>query len=95
MCLDGCGIQINNLLGEEDINPKGFHQAEAGTSMQTMMAPTIVIRAIVELLWAAAVEPTPQRDSHNIAHVIEYEMPLYEAVHQPRLHVDRSEQGVA
>ena len=52
---DGCGIQINNLLGEEDINPKGFHQAEAGTSMQTMIRRRrLVIRAIVELLWAAA-----------------------------------------
>lgn len=42
--IDGLGIHMNNFLGEEDINPHGFHALAAGTRMTTMMAPTVVLR---------------------------------------------------
>ena len=42
--LSGTGIQVNNLLGEADINPRGFHQDPAGIAMSTMMAPTLAHR---------------------------------------------------
>lgn len=38
----GTGIFMNNFLGEEDINPNGFHQQAPGEAMLTMMCPTIV-----------------------------------------------------
>ena len=38
------GVHANNFLGEEDINPLGFHVAPAGSPMTTMMCPTIVLR---------------------------------------------------
>ena len=38
------GIHINNFLGEEDINPGGFHRWPAGQRMTTMMAPSLVTR---------------------------------------------------
>jgi gamma-glutamyltranspeptidase/glutathione hydrolase len=37
------GIHVNNFLGEEDINPGGFHRRPAGSLMTTMMTPTIVL----------------------------------------------------
>ncbi|TXI77223.1 MAG: gamma-glutamyltransferase, partial [Dokdonella sp.] len=43
--LPGFGIHVNNFLGEDDINPAGFHQAAPGTWMSTMMSPTLLIRA--------------------------------------------------
>jgi gamma-glutamyltranspeptidase/glutathione hydrolase len=42
--LPGFGIHMNNFLGEEDINPAGFHTLAPGALMTTMMAPTIVAR---------------------------------------------------
>jgi gamma-glutamyltranspeptidase/glutathione hydrolase len=41
--LPAWGIHVNNFLGEDDINPHGFHVDPAGTEMITMMAPTIVL----------------------------------------------------
>lgn len=38
------GIQANNFLGEEDLNPHGFHQHAPGTVLPTMLAPTILTR---------------------------------------------------
>lgn len=39
----GTGIHLNNMLGEEDINPLGFHQLKAGETLSSMMAPSILL----------------------------------------------------
>jgi len=41
--IPGTGIMMNNMLGEDDINPDGFHNWETTKRMSTMMSPTIVI----------------------------------------------------
>ena len=41
--LPAWGIHVNNFLGEEDINPGGFHAGAPGSRMLTMMAPTVVL----------------------------------------------------
>ncbi len=38
------GIQVNNMLGEADLNPFGFHATGPGRRMPSMMSPTIVLR---------------------------------------------------
>lgn len=40
----GTGIHLNNMLGEEDINPLGFHSLAAGETLSSMMAPSIFVR---------------------------------------------------
>lgn len=42
--LSGTGMIANNLLGEEDIHPNGFHLDPPGAPLTTMMAPTILRR---------------------------------------------------
>jgi gamma-glutamyltranspeptidase / glutathione hydrolase len=37
----GTGVHVNNFLGEEDLNPAGFHRHAAGAALPTMIAPTI------------------------------------------------------
>ena len=41
--VDAYGVHVNNFLGEEDINPGGFHKQPAGARMTTMMTPTVVV----------------------------------------------------
>jgi gamma-glutamyltranspeptidase / glutathione hydrolase len=41
----GTGIHLNNVMGEEDLSPLGFHSHPAGRRMPSMMAPTIVMLA--------------------------------------------------
>jgi len=41
----GTGIHLNNMLGEEDINPMGFHRLAGGETLSSMMAPSILVRA--------------------------------------------------
>lgn len=39
----GTGIHVNNVMGEEDLNPHGFHRHPPGRRMPSMMAPSIVL----------------------------------------------------
>ena len=40
----GTGVHLNNMLGEEDLNPLGFHRHLAGRRLPSMMSPTVVLR---------------------------------------------------
>jgi gamma-glutamyltranspeptidase/glutathione hydrolase len=39
----GTGIVPNNMLGEEDLHPQGFHKLEPGRRIPSMMSPTVVL----------------------------------------------------
>jgi gamma-glutamyltranspeptidase/glutathione hydrolase len=36
------GVALNNMLGEADLHPGGFHALPAGARLSSMMAPTLV-----------------------------------------------------
>ncbi|MGH2916652.1 MAG: gamma-glutamyltransferase, partial [Solirubrobacteraceae bacterium] len=40
----GTGVHLNNMLGEQDLNPTGWHRHPPGRRMPSMMAPAIVRR---------------------------------------------------
>ncbi len=41
--IPGTGILTNNVLGEDDLHPDGFHAAPPGLRVASMMAPTVVV----------------------------------------------------
>lgn len=40
----GTGVHLNNMLGESDLNPEGFHRHPPGRRMPSMMSPTVLMR---------------------------------------------------
>jgi len=40
----GTGMHLNNMLGEEDINPLGLHALAGGKTLSSMMAPSIFLK---------------------------------------------------
>jgi gamma-glutamyltranspeptidase/glutathione hydrolase len=44
LVVPGTGVHLNNMLGEEDLNPLGFHRQPPGRRMPSMMSPTVVLR---------------------------------------------------
>jgi gamma-glutamyltranspeptidase / glutathione hydrolase len=44
LVVPGTGVHVNNMLGEEDLNPLGFHGHPAGRRLPSMMSPTVVLR---------------------------------------------------
>ena len=43
LVVPGTGVHVNNMLGEEDLNPLGFHRHEVGRRLPSMMSPTVVL----------------------------------------------------
>jgi len=43
LVVPGTGVHVNNMLGEEDLNPHGYHRHPAGRRMPSMMSPTVVL----------------------------------------------------
>ena len=41
----GTGIHLNNMMGEQDLSPFGFHAHPPGRRLPSMMAPTMVLGA--------------------------------------------------
>ena len=43
MLVPSTGIHVNNMLGEEDLNPLGFHASPPGRRVTSMMAPSVIL----------------------------------------------------
>ncbi|MEE8428678.1 MAG: gamma-glutamyltransferase, partial [Gammaproteobacteria bacterium] len=41
--IPGTGIMLNNMLGEQDLNPAGFHRWTPNERMTSMMSPTLLV----------------------------------------------------
>jgi gamma-glutamyltranspeptidase / glutathione hydrolase len=89
----GTGVILNNMLGEEDLNPLGFHAIAPGRRVPSMMAPTVVLRdGEIELgLGSAGSNRIRSAIVQTVARVVEQGMGADEAVRAPRLH---SEAGI-
>ncbi len=86
----GTGIHLNNVMGEEDLSPFGFHSHPAGRRMPSMMAPTIVMRqGDVELvLGSAGSNRIRSALLQTIVGVVDRGLRAPEAVAAPRAHFE-------
>jgi gamma-glutamyltranspeptidase/glutathione hydrolase len=89
----GTGVILNNMLGEEDLNPAGFHAIAPGRRVPSMMAPTAVLRdgEIVLALGSAGSNRIRSAILQTVVRAVEDDFPVAAAVEAPRLHF---EQGV-
>jgi gamma-glutamyltranspeptidase/glutathione hydrolase len=87
----GAGVILNNMLGEEDLNPLGFHRIPPGRRVSSMMAPTIVLRdGQIELgLGSAGSNRIRSAILQTIVRVVEQGMGAGDAVRAPRLHFEQ------
>jgi gamma-glutamyltranspeptidase/glutathione hydrolase len=83
-------MHLNNVMGEEDLNPLGFHLHPAGRRMPSMMAPTVVLRdGDVELvLGSAGSNRIRSALLQTIVGVVDRGLSVREAVEAPRVHFE-------
>ena len=86
----GTGIHLNNMMGEQDLNPLGFHRHPAGRRMPSMMAPTVVLHeGRVELvLGSAGSNRIRSALLQTIVGVVDHGLPARAAVQAPRVHFE-------
>jgi len=88
--LPGTGIMLNNMLGEEDINPHGFNRWPTNRRISSMMAPTLL--AMPDEGWIVTGSSGSNRIRSAILQVIsnliDFGLELDEAVAAPRIHCE-------
>jgi gamma-glutamyltranspeptidase / glutathione hydrolase len=89
----GTGVHLNNMLGEQDLNPLGFHQHPPGGRVPSMMAPTVVLRDGRPEIAIGSAGSNRIRSAilQTVLGVIDDGLPAQEAVSAPRLHVEGRE----
>ncbi len=89
----GTGMHLNNMLGEQDLNPLGYHQHAPGTRVPSMMAPTVVLRdGRPELaLGSAGSNRIRSAILQTILGVVDHGRSAADAVTSPRVHVEGRE----
>jgi gamma-glutamyltranspeptidase / glutathione hydrolase len=86
----GTGMHLNNVMGEQDLNPHGFHRYPAGRRMPSMMAPSVVMRDDdVELvLGSAGSNRIRSALLQTIVGAVDHGLLAREAVEAPRIHFE-------
>jgi gamma-glutamyltranspeptidase / glutathione hydrolase len=89
--IPGTGIMVNNMLGEEDLNPQGFHQWQPNQRISSMMAPTIVLQGNRPQLVMGSGGSNRIRTAilQVMLNAVDFGMPLAAAVNAPRIHWER------
>jgi gamma-glutamyltranspeptidase/glutathione hydrolase len=86
----GTGVHLNNMLGEQDLNPLGYHRHPPGARVPSMMAPTVVLREgrPEVALGSAGSNRIRSAIIQTILGVVDHGLTAQEAVDQPRIHVE-------
>ena len=90
LIVPGTGVHVNNMLGEEDLNPHGFHRHRTGRRMPSMMAPTVIL-ADGELqagLGSGGSNRIRSAVLQAVIGIVDRELPVQEAVDAPRVHFE-------
>jgi gamma-glutamyltranspeptidase/glutathione hydrolase len=88
----GTGLHLNNMLGEEDLNPR-LAAGPPGRRLTSMMSPTVVLeRGRPRLvLGSAGSERLRGAIVQTIVNVVEHGLSVPEAIERPRVHLDGDE----
>jgi gamma-glutamyltranspeptidase / glutathione hydrolase len=86
----GTGVHVNNIMGEEDLSPLGFHTAPPGRRMPSMMAPTVVLRGDEVELVVGSAGSNRIRSAllQTIVGVVDHGLDARAAVDAPRAHFE-------
>ncbi len=87
----GLGFMLNNMLGEEDLNPQGFHLWQPDMRLSSMMAPTLLrsLDGAVTAMGSGGSNRIRSALLQVAVNLIDHGLPLDEAVTAARLHVER------
>jgi len=86
----GTGIMLNNMMGEDDLHPEGFHSSPPGERVGSMMSPSALIKDNeVKLVFGSGgskrIRPAL---TQVLTQLVDFKRDLSDAVHAPRLHWD-------
>lgn len=85
------GILLNNMLGEEDLNPHGFFSWPQGVRLPSMMAPTVFCKDGLPQIALGSAGSNRIRSAiiNTILGMTRFNLDIQEAINSPRLHLEK------
>tara|TARA_Y100001970_G_C14229963_1_gene857976 strand:- start:682 stop:2199 length:1518 start_codon:yes stop_codon:yes gene_type:complete len=86
------GIMMNNMLGEEDLNPYGFHKWEKSRRLPTMISPTLIYKDnnLKYALGSGGSNRIRSAISQVVINLLINKLSLKNAIHHPRMHIENN-----
>jgi gamma-glutamyltranspeptidase / glutathione hydrolase len=90
LIVPGTGVHVNNMLGEEDLNPLGFHRHDTGHRMPSMMSPTVILRdgELEAGLGSGGSNRIRSAILQAVIGLVDRRLAVQEAVEAPRVHFE-------
>ncbi|MBW2465666.1 MAG: gamma-glutamyltransferase [Deltaproteobacteria bacterium] len=86
----GTGIMLNNMMGEDDLHPEGFHASPPGQRVSSMMSPSLLLKndAVEMVIGSGGSKRIRTAITQVISSIVDFNIPVQEAVEAPRIHWD-------
>jgi gamma-glutamyltranspeptidase / glutathione hydrolase len=88
----GTGIHLNNMMGEQDLSPFGFHAHPPGRRLPSMMAPTMVLGSGLGdprlVLGSAGSNRIRSAILQVVIGVLDHGLDIQDAIDAPRVHFE-------
>ena len=86
----GTGIMLNNMLGEDDLHPDGFHASPPGERVASMMSPSVLVEdGRLRLVFGSGGSKRIRTALLQVvSNVVDFGMDARGAVEAPRVHWD-------
>lgn len=86
----GTGVMLNNMMGEDDLHPQGFHSSPPGERVGSMMSPSLLLEGdhVALVIGSGGSKRIRTTVSQVLSQLVDFGRDLKEAVEAPRLYWD-------
>ena len=86
----GTGVMLNNMMGEDDLHPEGFHTGTPGKRVLSMMSPSLLLQedSVQLVIGSGGSKRIRTAVSQVLEMVVDHGATIREAVDAPRLYLD-------
>lgn len=86
----GTGVMLNNMMGEDDLHPDGFHSSPPGKRVSSMMSPSMLVENgdVKLVIGSGGSKRIRPAISQVLSQVVDFNRSLKSAVDAPRLYWD-------
>ena len=88
----GTGIMLNNMMGEDDLHPEGFHASPPGERVSSMMSPSLLLKnnEVAMVIGSGGSKRIRTAITQVLSAIADFSIPVQQAVEAPRIHWDGS-----
>jgi gamma-glutamyltranspeptidase/glutathione hydrolase len=86
----GTGIMLNNMMGEDDLHPDGFHASPPGQRVSSMMSPSLLLKndRVALVIGSGGSKRIRTAITQVLSAIVDFGIPVQKAVESPRIHWD-------